>query len=225
MKHQFQALVFIAILSFVQKPYILTKGIGEAEGFVRPVRFYNVYEDKKKMQLMEVVSQSNIQIKNQIIDLVHPNHLVDSTLNFYWANNELFGSLIEQAMSPWEDLNQITFNRRDEVGKGVLQFFLNDMGANGILGYFEFNQGYGSIEMNSYYFEQLSTNQKVNALMHEIGHSLGLGEFNSGVYGNPLLYVNESSFSLMHQGYDDYIGLSSLEYLVMTSIWSWEYKN
>lgn len=91
------------------------------------------------------------------------------------------------AVSNWASYNIISFKKSNEN----LSLFIveENLGRNGVVSSYVVDNNLRYIKVNTYYFDNLTYNQKVYVISHELGHSLGLVDLPS--YSNyPSIMIN-----------------------------------
>ncbi len=119
-------------------------------------------------------------------------------------NQTKHGELLGDAMNVWNQLGVITLEYSDDYNVTV---FEENLGDNGVIATYIYQEGVDVITINSYYFETLSNNAKVRVLVHELGHALGLDDTS---------YYD----SVMVQGISEEFEVSEKDEDLLRSLWT-----
>lgn len=118
-----------------------------------------------------------------------------------WGGSTKYSSEWNSSISTWNALGEI--NIAPDTIWTIEDLTVDDVYRSDVqwTGRWIYSVGADELELNEYYLDNSTTNQKKNTITHELGHSLGLAHSYSG---NIMYYVQTSQTSLGSQDISDY---------------------
>ena len=107
-----------------------------------------------------------------------------------------YTTIINQAIDAWNVQNIVHLELNDNVYD--VEFWIENLGDNGIIARYIYTGDMNVIVLNAYYFDSLSGQDQIGVLTHEFGHALGLDDT-----------LNEES--IMWQGLSEGKSISDLD--------------
>ena len=107
-----------------------------------------------------------------------------------------YTTIINQAIDAWNVQNIVHLELNDKVYD--VEFWIENLGDNGIIARYIYTGDMNVIVLNAYYFDSLSGQDQIGVLTHEFGHALGLDDT-----------LNEES--IMWQGLSEGKSISDLD--------------
>lgn len=161
--------------------------------------FLNFYADKNttyyfkvstfvpQTGLMSLYCQIDNYYKSDYNLLVRDRDCVDSGKKIHYTDHTSFQSDITAAAGEWNKLNRVQILKDTSSTTNDVDIYTRDWGDNGILaittGYLLFAW---KIEFNSYFFNTMTSAERMKTIMHEFGHCLGFNEFSGDGYAETI---------------------------------------
>jgi predicted Zn-dependent protease len=87
---------------------------------------------------------------------------------------EKYASILNQAIESWNVYNLVHIEMNDEAYD--VELLEENLGDNQVLARYIYTGDINYIVVNVYYFDNLTVNEQVHVLTHELGHALGLDD-------------------------------------------------
>jgi hypothetical protein len=151
------------------------------------------------------------------LDLLFGINLVnDSTLSISYYESTKYDYELSEAIRIWNDMNIVSINQAgNRIPLINLHIYDASKGSEYVaLTNFPLNE----IILNDDYYLNMTQDQRIKTLLHELGHALGMNEFN--ISGNGSLLFDESTSNVMRQGIRSLTSLGSCDKYMY--YWLWE---
>jgi predicted Zn-dependent protease len=124
---------------------------------------------------------------------------VDSEFVIQYADYSKSSDVVEEAVNDWNSLGLVSIN---ETKKDVSLFVIEEnLGPNEIISSYIVDDGFRYIVLNNYYFEDLTYEEKIYVVSHELGHALGLIDLPSEDSMNSIMFdtfnLNSNQISIL----------------------------
>lgn len=100
--------------------------------------------------------------------------LIDKDAYLLINGLDKYSNVLIEAMSNWNQSGPVDVIKSESSFN--VQIMDEDLGEKGVLARYIYTGEINYIVINTYYFEDLSVEEQINVLTHEIGHALGLDD-------------------------------------------------
>lgn len=100
--------------------------------------------------------------------------LIDRDSYLLISDLDKYSNVLNEAMNNWNQTGLVhVLNSEARVN---VQIIKEDLGDNGVIARYIYTGNMNWIVINTFYFHDLSVEEQINVLTHEIGHALGLDD-------------------------------------------------
>jgi predicted Zn-dependent protease len=101
-------------------------------------------------------------------------HVINAETYLRIKGLEQYANILNQAIDTWNVYNVVHIERNDE--NYDVELLEENLGDNQVLARYMYTGKINYIFINTYYFNDLTEDEQVHILIHELGHALGLDD-------------------------------------------------